>query len=46
MTLRYRVEGVPAVIINGKYYSDVGMAGSHANLISLINDLAAAEKRR
>ena len=46
MTLRYRVEGVPAVIINGKYYSDVGMAGSHSNLISLINDLAAAEKRR
>ncbi len=46
LTLRYRVEGVPAIIINGKYYSDVGMAGSHANLISLINDLAAAEKRR
>ena len=44
--VRYRVDGVPAIIINGKYYSDVAMAGSHANLISLINDLTAAEKRR
>jgi len=43
---RYKVEGVPLIIINGKYVSDVGMAGSQANLISLINDLAASEKRR
>jgi thiol:disulfide interchange protein DsbA len=46
LTARYRITGVPAVIINGKYNSDVAMTGSHANLISLINDLAAAEKRR
>jgi thiol:disulfide interchange protein DsbA len=46
LTMRYRVEGVPLVVINGKYVSDVGMAGGQANLISLINDLAAAEKRR
>ena len=43
---RYRIEGVPTVIINGKYVSDIGMAGWHAQLISLINDLAAGEKRR
>lgn len=46
LTSRYKVEGVPMVVINGKYVSDVGMAGSQANLVSLINDLAAAEKRR
>lgn len=45
LTLRYRVEGVPLIVINGKYVSDVGMAEGQANLISLINDLAAAEKR-
>jgi protein dithiol oxidoreductase (disulfide-forming) len=44
-TRRYKVEGVPLVIINGKYETDVGMAGSHEKLIQLINDLAASEKR-
>jgi thiol:disulfide interchange protein DsbA len=46
LTSRYKVDGVPTVVINGKYVSDVGMAGNQANLISLINDLVAAEKRR
>ena len=43
---RYHVDGVPAVIINGKYLTDVNMAGSPANLISIIDDLAASEKGR
>jgi thiol:disulfide interchange protein DsbA len=43
---RYKVEGVPLVVIDGKYESDVGMAGNQANLIQLINDLAASEKHR
>lgn len=43
---RYKVEGVPLVVINGKYLTDVNMAGSPANVISIINDLAASEKRR
>ena len=46
ITRRYRIEGVPRVIINGKYETDVGMAGGHSELIQLINDLAAFEKRR
>jgi protein dithiol oxidoreductase (disulfide-forming) len=46
LTQRYHVEGVPLVVINGKYTSDVGKAGSQANLISLINDLAAAEHNK
>jgi len=42
---RYKVEGVPLVVINGKYLTDVTMAGSPANVIAIINDLAASEKR-
>ena len=43
---RYHIDGVPAIIINGKYMSDVNMAGSPANLVSLIDDFAASEKGR
>jgi thiol:disulfide interchange protein DsbA len=50
---RYKVEGVPLIIINGKYVTDVTMASGGSNapanmnaLISIINDLAASEKSR
>lgn len=43
---RYKVEGVPLLVINGKYVTDVSMAGSPANVISILNDLTASEKRR
>jgi protein dithiol oxidoreductase (disulfide-forming) len=47
ITDRYHVEGVPEVIIAGKYSSDVGAAGGHdAQLIQLMDDLAASEHRR
>ncbi len=45
ITQRYQVEGVPLIVINGKYTTDVGKAGSHENLITEINDLAASEHR-
>ncbi|HEY0766436.1 MAG TPA: thiol:disulfide interchange protein DsbA/DsbL [Steroidobacteraceae bacterium] len=45
LTQRYRVEGVPFVIVNGKYTTDVTKAGGEAKLIDLINDLVAAEHR-
>jgi protein dithiol oxidoreductase (disulfide-forming) len=45
ITLRYHVEGVPLIVINGKYTTDVGKAGSHERLIALIDDLAASEHR-
>lgn len=41
---RYRVTSVPAVIINGKYVTDVAMAGGLQQLTALINELAAREK--
>jgi len=45
LTQRYHVEGVPLFVINGKFTSDVAKAGSQANLISLVDDLAAAEHK-
>jgi len=46
ITRRYKVEGVPVLFVNGKYQTDVSMAGGPQQLVALINDLAAAEKRR
>jgi protein dithiol oxidoreductase (disulfide-forming) len=46
LTQRYKVNGVPLIIINGKYTTDVGQAGGPGQLLQLINDLAANERRR
>jgi thiol:disulfide interchange protein DsbA len=46
LTRRYNVDSVPRIVVNGKYQTDVGMAGGHEQLIQLINDLAASEKKR
>jgi protein dithiol oxidoreductase (disulfide-forming) len=52
ITQRYRVQGVPFIVVNGKYTTDVAQAGGYtevvhtggeAKLIELINDLTAAE---
>lgn len=40
---RYRIESVPAVIVNGKYKTDLGMSGGEQQLLSLIDELAAHE---
>jgi protein dithiol oxidoreductase (disulfide-forming) len=45
LTQRYHVEGVPLVVINGKFTTDVGKAGGQSNLIQLIDDLAASEHK-
>jgi thiol:disulfide interchange protein DsbA len=45
LTQRYHVEGVPLVVINGKFTSDVAKAGGQSNLIALIDDLAATEHK-
>ena len=46
LTQRYHVEGVPLLVVNGKYSTDLSKAGSDAKLIELVSDLAAAEHRR
>ncbi|GAC1301877.1 MAG: hypothetical protein NVSMB10_02040 [Steroidobacteraceae bacterium] len=43
--LRYRIEGVPTFIINGKYMADVRSAGTPEKLVALVNDLAAQEHK-
>jgi thiol:disulfide interchange protein DsbA len=43
---RYRVTGVPTFVVNGKYITDIGMAGgSPDRLMVLISDLAAQEHK-
>ncbi len=41
---RYRINSVPTVIVNGRYVTDVAMAGGQAQLLVLINELAARER--
>jgi thiol:disulfide interchange protein DsbA len=41
---RYRIASTPTVVINGKYVTDVGMAGGEDKLFELISTLAAREK--
>ena len=43
---RYRVEGTPAMIINGKYFTDTTSAGGVPEMLELINALVASETRR
>jgi thiol:disulfide interchange protein DsbA len=45
LTERYHVDGVPIIVVNGKYETDVSKAGGPGQLLALINDLAASEKR-
>jgi protein dithiol oxidoreductase (disulfide-forming) len=45
ITQRYHVEGVPLIVINGKYITDVGKAGSHEELIAEISELSASEHK-
>ena len=40
---KYRITGTPTVVVNGKYVTDVGMAGSEDKLFEVINALAARE---
>jgi len=42
---RYRIDGVPTFVVNGKFIADVRTAGSPENLLSLIGDLAAQEHK-
>jgi thiol:disulfide interchange protein DsbA len=46
LTRRYKVTGVPLMVVNGKYTADVGTAGGEPQLITLIDDLAASEHKR
>jgi protein dithiol oxidoreductase (disulfide-forming) len=45
LTDAYRVTGVPVMVVNGKYTTDVSMAGGEKPLLALLDDLAASERR-
>jgi thiol:disulfide interchange protein DsbA len=40
MSSRYETDGVPTIIVDGKYRTKVSMAGGHNELIDLMNYLA------
>jgi len=41
---RYRISSTPTIVVNGKYVTDVGMAGGEEQLFQTINALAALDK--
>ncbi len=43
LSRRYRIESVPTIVVNGKYTSDGGQAGSYEDLLALVDELVAAE---
>jgi protein dithiol oxidoreductase (disulfide-forming) len=42
---RYRIDGVPTFVVNGKYVTDARLAGSAERLMALVGDLVALEHK-
>ena len=42
---RYRIDGVPTFVVNGKFVADVGTAGGPDRLLTLVGDLAVQEHK-
>jgi thiol:disulfide interchange protein DsbA len=45
LSRRYRIQSVPTIIVNGKYTTDGGQAGSYEDLLALVDELAAVERQ-
>lgn len=45
MAPRYGITGVPTLIVNGKYVTSGSLAGSHENMIKILNQLIAQESK-
>ena len=45
MAPRYGITGVPTLVINGKYVTSGSVAGSHENMIKVLNQLIAQESK-
>jgi thiol:disulfide interchange protein DsbA len=41
---RYHIQSVPTIVVNGKYVTDGGMAGSYEDLFALVGELAQSER--
>lgn len=46
LTRLYNVTDVPLMVVNGKYTADVESAGGERQLLELVDDLAASERKR
>jgi len=44
MGQRYKITGVPSIVINGKYLTSSTLAGSHANVLKIIDELVDKER--
>lgn len=44
MTQRYGIDGVPSLIINGKFRTSAGEAGSHENMLKVADQLIEEER--
>jgi thiol:disulfide interchange protein DsbA len=44
LSRRYRIASVPTIVVNGKYTTDGGMAGTYPALLEVVNELTAAER--
>jgi thiol:disulfide interchange protein DsbA len=42
---RYSISGVPTIIVNGKYVTSGTLAGSHENMLKVLNQLIAQESK-
>ncbi|HHH35668.1 MAG TPA: thiol:disulfide interchange protein DsbA/DsbL [Gammaproteobacteria bacterium] len=45
MTRRYRVQGTPSIVVNGKYLTDPGMARGFDRMIQVMDYLVARERK-
>ncbi len=41
----YKIQGVPAIVVNGKYLSSGSMSGSYENLVKILDFLVAKESK-
>ena len=44
LSRRYKISSVPMIVVNGKYTSDGGMAGSYEKLFELVDELVQSER--
>ncbi|MDH5184167.1 MAG: DsbA family protein [Gammaproteobacteria bacterium] len=44
LTTAYKIDGVPTMIVQGKYRTSASLAGGHKEVIEVVNDLVAKER--
>jgi thiol:disulfide interchange protein DsbA len=44
MSKRYGIDGVPAIIVNGKYRTNGRLAGSNARMLRVVDTLIEQER--